>query len=140
LMAKEIRKDRVLGNFRSIVKPKHQNSRFREDREGMDDDHAANIRKLPCCACLRVPCGTIHHLKAGTGERGMSVRSTDKWGTPLCLTCHDSVERAGTRKETAWFADNVGCDPLELATALWSNRGDVPRMTKIVLAHRTVKS
>jgi len=133
---KELRKPHVLGNFRSLVKTKHKNSKFREERDGIDDTHAANIRKLPCCACLKTPAGTIHHLKAGTNERGMSVRSTDKWGVPLCIADHDEVERIGTRNEATWFQDRVGCDPLELAASLWSNRGDVARMTKVVLAHR----
>lgn len=135
----EIYRPKVLGNFRSIVKPKRKNSKWRDERDGMDEGHLVNIRKLPCVVCLRVPGGEAHHLKHATGERGMSVRSTDKWTVPLCRVHHDEVERAGTRNEAKYFAENAGCDPLELATALWSNKGDAGRMTKVVLAQRGLK-
>lgn len=134
----EIYRPKQLANFRQIVKPRHKNSRWREDRDGMDEGHLSAVRQLPCTVCLRVPAGEAHHLKSATGERGMSVRSTDKWTVPMCRVHHDEVERAGTRNEARYFKENAGCDPLELATALWSNTGDVARMTKVLLANRNV--
>jgi hypothetical protein len=132
----QVPKAKVLGNFkaRGLKKPKHKNSTWREDREGMDEKHLTLIRQLPCVHCLKVPAGEAHHLKC-TGERGMAVRSTDRWTVPLCRIHHDEVERTGARKEVAWFAE-IGIDPLELAQDLWSGTGDLPKMVRILTAHR----
>lgn len=134
-MGSEIRRDHVFGNFRTR-KPKEKKARKADSRPGMSEKHCALIRKLPCCACGRIPAGTIHHLKSGTGERGVGLRSTDKWGTPLCLAHHEEIERAGTRNEVSTFG-KWGIDPHDLAIALWAATGDLPKMTKIVIAHRT---
>lgn len=137
-MATEIRRERMFGNFRQSrgLKEPRKNSRWREDRDGMSDKHCAAIRKCPCAACLKVPAGTIHHLKSNTGERGMSVRSTDKWGVPLCMVHHEDIERAGTRNEVKTFRAWGIADPHALALALWGAACDVPKMTKIVIEHR----
>ena len=136
--AYEVPRERVLGNFRKtgLKKPKHANSKWSDDREGMSDDHLVMIRQLPCCHCLRTPAGEAHHLKEGTKERGMSVRSTDRWSVPLCRLHHDEIERVGTRNETAWFL-KIGIDPIELAQALWRSTGDLAKMIRVLLAHRS---
>lgn len=134
----EIPRKLMFGNFR---KPKaerrHENSNWREKRPGMDPEHAANIRLLPCCIpfCKAAPGGQIHHLKdTGAKERSTGVRSTDKWGVPLCNEHHIyGVERCGSRGENRWFMDR-GIAILELAIALWAARGDLARMRAIVLA------
>ena len=105
----------------------------RDKRPGMSDDHCAQIRKLPCAACHSVPSGTIHHLKSGTGERGMGLRATDKWGVPLCMTHHDTIERAGTRNEVGQ-CKKWGFDPHDLSRALWASTGLADTMRKIVMA------
>lgn len=117
---------------------KQQNSSWREDREGMSEDHLALIRKLPCCVCRRTPAGTVHHLKT-TGERGLSVRSTDRFGVPMCITDHDAVERAGARNELKWFAERGIADVVWLASALWKASGNLPAMTRIVITHQAEK-
>ena len=48
---------------------------------------------------------------------------------------HMEVERAGTRNELAWF-EQRGIDAHVLAQDLWAARGDLAKMTKIVIAHR----
>lgn len=139
-MASEIRKDRVLANFRQRgAKSPHKNSERYKDRPGMSDEHLALVRKLPCCGCGRKPGGQPHHLKSGTGERGAGLRSTDKWSVPVCFACHETVERAGTRREVATFAA-WGIDPHVLAQDLWAATGDLERMTRIVQAHRSAKA
>lgn len=138
-MASEIYRERQLGNFKppraARLKAKARDPRA--DREGDDDKHRAAIRKLPCAACLRMPAGTIHHLKSA-GHRGMSLRAPDKLGVPLCPEHHEAIERAGTRNEFATFAKWGIADVYDLAAALWGARGDLPVMTKIVLAHKGV--
>lgn len=134
-MASEIYRPKILANFKSPKAKKHKNSRWREDRLGMSEKHLAAIRKLPCTICLRVPAGTVHHLKSETGERGMSVRSTDQWGVPLCMIHHEEVERAGTRNEVNYFGQ-VNVDPHALAKALWKISPNLPMMTKVVAEHR----
>lgn len=135
-MATEIGRARVLGNFKKSkadqlaekVRDDH------EDREGNSYAHQALIRKLPCCTCSKMPGGTIHHLKA-TGLRGMGRRSPDRYGVPMCADCHlNGVERAGSKNELDWFRKR-GVEALDLASALWGATGDLPKMTKIVIAH-----
>jgi hypothetical protein len=48
---------------------------------------------------------------------------------------HEEVERAGTKKEVAYFK-KVNVNPHELAKALWRASGDLPKMTRLVLDHR----
>lgn len=133
-MASEIRKEPVYGNFR-IRGPKKKKERKADSRHGMSEDHLALIRKLPCCITGRVPAGEAHHLKA-TGERGMGLRSTDRWAVPMAHDSHMEVERAGSRNELGWFKAR-GIDAIDLATSLWLATGDLPKMTKIVIAHRS---
>lgn len=139
-MATEIAKTRVFGNFKPTKTAISTRGRkpAAEKREGMSKSHLADIRKLPCCGCLKVPAGEAHHLKQGTGERGTGMRSTDKRAVPLCRTHHEEIERVGSKNEHAQFAKWGIDDPLGLAKALWDSRGDVPRMTHILLAHRWV--
>lgn len=132
----ELRKPKVYGNFKIRgPREKHRNSQRFKKRPGMSEAHAALIRQMPCCVTLKVPCGEIHHLKSGTGERGAGLRSTDKWGVPMCHDAHMEVENAGTRKERAWFLER-GIDPHELAQALWANTGDLARMVNVLMTHR----
>lgn len=136
-MASEIYRPHILGNFRpsraARIKAKSRDPRA--DREGDCEKHRAAIRKLPCCVpgCNVVGCDP-HHLKQ-TGERGMGMRSPDRWAVPLCRAHHDTIEGIGSKNELRWFADR-GIDAIELAGALWSARCDAPSMTKIVLAHK----
>lgn len=104
----------------------------------MSETHLALIRKLPCCVCRRTPAGTVHHLKT-TGERGLAVRSSDKWGVPMCMADHDAVERAGARNELRWFKERGVDDVVWLASALWKATGNLPAMVKIVITHQDAK-
>lgn len=78
----------------------------------------------------------MHHLKSHTKERGMAVRSTDKWGVPLCFKCHQEIENAGTKNEVRTFKSWGIEDVHALALALWSTAGDVSKMVKIIIEHR----
>lgn len=129
--------DKKLGNFRPSTTERIKAKRIdtREDREGNDNAHLAALRKCPCIVTLRVPAGEVHHLKAGTGERGMGMRSSDRWGVPMSRVPHEELERQGSRKETRWLAEHGIDAPLDLAAALWKASPDVAAMTKIVLAH-----
>jgi hypothetical protein len=132
---------KIFGNFKKsridpVLKP-HQNSEPYKARPGMSDDHCGLIRKMPCCICLRTPGGEIHHLKSVPG-RGMGIRSENKWGVPLCRTDHELVERAGSKNEIKLFKD-VGIDCHLLANDLWKATGCLPKMIKILMAHRSHK-
>lgn len=140
-MASEIFRERQLANFKPSRSERLKAKRNRDpraDREGNSEAHLAAIRKLPCCipGCNKVGCDP-HHLKAGTGERGMALRSSDRFTVPLCRPHHDEVERISSRGEPAWFAKH-GIDPINLAGALWAASPDAAAMTKIVLAHKGV--
>jgi hypothetical protein len=137
-MATQIARPRTLANFKTGGPRKKKAAKRRDARPGMSEEHLALIRKLPCAACLRTPAGTVHHLKSGTGERGMGLRSTDKWGIPLCMAHHDEVERAGTRNERG-LCKTWGFDPHDLARALWASTGRLEQMARIVISGRLPK-
>lgn len=137
-MASEVPRRLVIGNFKPTaterIKAKSREKRERHDnRPGNSEEHLAALRKCPCIATLRVPAGEVHHLKFGTGERGMGQRSSDKWGVPLSRTPHDEIERVGARNEEAKLAEWGIENPRDLAAALWSASPDVKRMTAIIL-------
>lgn len=140
-MASQVRRPHVLGNFKKS-KAEQLAEKVRddhEDREGNSYAHQALIRKLPCCTCGRMPGGQIHHLKATGLNRGMGTRSPDRYGVPMCHDCHiNGVERTGSRNELAWFSKR-GIEALELANALWQATGDLPKMTRIVIAHKSAR-
>ena len=132
----QIGKPKTFGNFKKLgPREKQKNSNRRKEREGMDDGHAANIRLLPCCLCRKRVGGEIHHLKHGTGQRGMGLRSPDMYGVPVCRYCHEEVEAAGTKREPEHFQTHAGLDPLVLASRLWAVRGDVEQMHAVLKAH-----
>ena len=119
---------------------KEKNRDDREDREGNDNEHLAALRKCPCSCCgVFDTRNDPHHLLSGTGERGMGMRSTDRWTVPLCRAHHDELHRLGTRKEAAFFRSFGIFSHIDLAAALWSASPDVERMRKILLAHRNEK-
>lgn len=140
-MASEIKKDRVLGNFKP---PKSTRIRARmrapaekrAARPGNSEAHLEALRKCPCIVTLKTPAGEVHHLKQGTGERGAGMRSSDRWGVPLSRTPHEQVERVGSRNEEKWFREHGIESVIDLAAALWAASPDVAKMTKIILAHR----
>lgn len=134
---RELRKEHVFCNFKPARKERlKKKPRAADKRPGMSEAHLALIRKMPCCVTLKVPAGEAHHLKAGTGERGMGLRSTDRWALPLSHDKHMELERIGSRNEVRWFQEHGIEDPIELAAALWANTGDLPRMIAVLMAHR----
>lgn len=137
-----IPREKIIGNFKRTTEEKMKEARkhenWRDKRPGMSPDHLALIRQMPCCICLKMPCGEAHHIKdTPDKERGMSVRSTDQWTVPMCHEHHvHGVELAGTRNELKWFADR-GIAALSLAKSLWQTTGNKVQMTGIVIGHAT---
>lgn len=132
--------EKVVGNFKPSRKDRgHKQSNSAAKRPGMSEAHCAAIRKCPCAACLRMPAGTIHHLKQGTGTRGMALTSTDRFGVPLCGLHHQEIEDAGTKNEGATFQSWGIADVLDLAAGLWAVSPDVPQMTKVLIANKAGK-
>jgi len=129
----------MFGNFKpqkGYSSAKRKNSETYKDRPGMSAVHLDDIRSVNCCVCFAHPRNEAHHLKEGTGERGMGVRATDKHAVPLCRTHHQEIEDAGSKNEKKWFTDR-GIDALHLADALWRATGNVNQMTRIIQAHRS---
>lgn len=133
--------EKKLANFRKSRTEgpqKHENSKTYQDRPGMSEAHLALIRKMPCTVCPKMPGGEAHHLKdTPDKDRGMGVRSTDKWAVPLCHEHHiHGVERAGTKNEHAWFKERGIENVVVLASDLWKITGNLPQMVKVLMAHR----
>lgn len=103
-------------------------------RDGMDANHLANVRKLPCCVCgaENRPINAHHLLQPDDPkERGTGRKAADKYAIPLCVVpgtrqgCHDRLHDAGD--EEAFLAKH-GVPGREVAAMLWRNRGDVEAM------------
>lgn len=141
-MATEIPRTRILANFRPSVSERMTEKRRddREDRDGNSNAHLDALRRCPCIATLKMPAGEVHHLKFGTGERGMGLRSSDRWGLPITRIPHEEIERAGSRNERAKLKEFGIDDPLGLAAALWAASPNVAMMTRIILAHKGKKT
>lgn len=139
-MASEIKRERVLANFRlSVAERAKKKPSAQERREGNSKRHRELVRLLPCCITEQEPAGEGHHLKSGPAakERGAGMKATDRWLVPLCHEAHiNGVERVGSRRELEWFQARGIADPYALAKALWDATGDLARMRAIVIAHR----
>ena len=122
-------------NFKPDRAPKTKKKSAASKREGMSERHLELIRQLPCCIGCDHPGGDPHHLKNGTGERGMGLRSTDKWAVPMCRAHHDEIERAGSKNEQEWFKAR-GFKPLALAARLWIVTGSLDQMRAVLLARK----
>ena len=122
---------------RTNFKTKPRKSRFRAKRD--DTAYRARLRQLPCVICNVPPPNTVHHLKA-TGERGMGMRSPDRFGLPMCWwphgeNCHGRLEAVGSKNELAWFAER-GIDALNLCETLWAARDSLVAMQNVFWAHK----
>ena len=125
-------REKVIANFRDRLAKKKNSENFKA-RPGMSPAHLVLIRNLPCCIC-GVSGSEAHHVKAGTGERGMGLRSTDRWAVPMCHEHHMEVERAGSKKENDWFAQRAVLPGL-LAMDLWKGTGNLERMQRVLTGH-----
>ena len=140
-MASEVKREKIFGNFKKSRTEGPQpakNSGKLKNRPGMSKDHLTLIRKMPCAICLCVPCGEAHHAKSIPGTRGAGMRAEDRYAVGLCRADHEMVERAGTRNEMKIFKE-VGIDLHLLVGDLWGVRGDLPKMIKVLMAHRGSK-
>ena len=145
-MASEIYRERVFGNFRqtpsALRKSKKPSRQMR--REGNDPKHLAFVRKLFCVLCGARIFIQAHHLKQGIGERGIGMKSTDRWVLPLCSAagrrlgrCHAMIENIASVHEIATFARLGQPDPRGLAAELYANTGNLKYCARTILRHRT---
>jgi len=79
-----------------------------------DRDHLRMVAAEACLVCGRRPC-QAHHLRFAQ-PRAMSLKVSDEWVVPLCLTHHRALHDAGD--EEAWWAGQR-IDPVPHAEALW---------------------
>ena len=137
-MASEIKREKVLANFRpSVSERAEKKPSAQQRREGNSEKHLALVRQLPSCVSGRIgPCDP-HHLRSGpaASERGVNQKATDRWTVPLLRIEHDELHRIASRYEEAWFMERGVADVIELANALWMGTGDLERMRKIAQAH-----
>lgn len=59
------------------------------------------VRQTPCLAC-ESPYPSAHHIQR-VGEKGMGLKSSDKWAVPLCHRCHMDLHQGGV-DEMMWWA------------------------------------
>lgn len=106
---------------------------------GMSERHLELIRQCHCCVCWAEPPVDPHHLLrvAGEGVKGIGRRHRDKWAIPLCVEHHlapwpHAVHTHGDDEEKL---TEYGIDGRALATALWSETGDLDAMERVNFAH-----
>lgn len=116
-----------------------QRARRATRRQGMSAHHLVNVRKLPC-ACCKCTNESVeaHHLldldDLAPAERGMALKSTDRWVIPLCRSHHDQLHYYGSGREKA-FLFGMDVHGPTLAAALWEARDNPQAMRRIVLQH-----
>lgn len=139
-MASQINPGNTVGNFKPPrSKRGHKQSTAIADRPGNSEAHLACIRQLPCVCCgVLSERNDPHHL-LGTNERGMGLRSTDRWTVPVCRSHHDELHRIGTKGETKFFNGFGIIAVVDLAAALWMVTGDIEKMKRVILANRVGK-
>lgn len=113
-------------------------NRSADRREGMSPRHLALVRLLPCLITGRPGPNDPHHIKSGPAkdERGVGLKSTDRWVVPLTREMHNAVEDLGSRREEEWFRAHGIEDVVAVAQDLWAARLDFERMLAIVWAHQ----
>lgn len=124
---------RIIGNFKPPKNPNKPRVDKRAEWPGNSKEHLKLIRRLPSCISGERPCDP-HHLKIKE-ERGVGMRSRDKWAVPLTRDEHDHLEAQGSRNELRWFKKHGIENPYELANALWKASPNLETMTKIVEAY-----
>lgn len=124
-----------LGRFRSAP-IEHKRNPLPEGAKA--ESHLILVRQCPCVVCGKEPCGFAHHLlKPEPGVRGQK-KSMDKWATPLCFDHHDPRVKGSIHfhgGEEDWFALH-DIDGRALAKGLWTARGNLDQMWKVVRLHR----
>ena len=93
--------------------------------------HLAFIRLLPCVACGLEGFSQATHVRNGA-DGGTGLKSSDRFNLPLCGTCH---MRQHARGEVTFWG-NLGIDPLDAASRLWTVSGDVEAGERIVFRAR----
>ena len=145
-MASEIYRERIFGNFRqtpsALRKSKKPSRQMR--REGNDPKHLAFVRKLFCVLCGARVNVQAHHLKLGTGERGIGMKSTDRWAIPLCSApgrrldrCHAMIEDVASVYEEQVCIQHGLPDPKHLALDIFANTGNLKYCARTILRHRS---
>lgn len=105
-----------------IPKTLPQIGRTKPPRAGMSREHLAWIRRLPCACCgARFMVGNHAHHLLRTGERGMGLKSPDRYAIPLCVTHHQGIHAAGDEEG---YLRRWGIDGRALADRLWRVSGD----------------
>lgn len=138
-MASEIARERVYGAFRDPSQrypTKAQKDAKKALRAGMSAGHLFLIRQLWCCVGHKRPVDA-HHLQGGPcrKDRGLGLKSADKWALPLDHDLHMLLHSRGSRNEYDFFWEHR-IDPYALAAALWAATGDIGRMSRVLTAHQ----
>jgi len=128
-----MRRNQVQPRFKVQRDPNRKRVSTASKRPGMDPDYLEKIRRLPSCISWKIPC-EAHHLRV-KGERGVGLKSTDRWAVPLTAEEHRDVHTVGSRREAVWFKDR-GIDCYALCYALWANRYSEESMRLVLAAHR----
>lgn len=140
MMASEVYREPVIGNWKpkrsERIKAKKSPADKRKNLPGNSEKHLAALRLCPCAmpGCNKVGKSDPHHIKS-SGLRGMALKSPDRFAIPLCRSCHEDVERIGSKNELAFF-EKRGLEALALADALWMVSPDKAAMCRVVLAHK----
>jgi ERF superfamily protein/putative HNHc nuclease len=86
-----------------------------EPRRLRDKVHTKFVSRQPCVICGRQP-ADAHHLRFAQAS-ALARKVSDEFTVPLCRAHHRELHRCGD--ESTWWS-KTGVDPLEIASALWS--------------------
>jgi hypothetical protein len=91
----------------------------RKPNERVRPKHRAFINGLPCCVTGKAAPSECAHVRSGT-DGGTGIKPSDKFTVPLAHAEHARQHRVGEAR----YWSELGVDPLDLASHLWTISGD----------------
>jgi hypothetical protein len=93
--------------------------------------HHEFIRQLPCLRCGMEGRSECAHVRSGA-DGGIGLKPSSRFTVPLCVACHARQHSQG--ELTFW--SEIGIDPLDAASALWTKSGDLEAGERIIFRAR----
>jgi hypothetical protein len=101
------------------------------------EPHLKFVRKLPCLITGKYGVDPAHIRYGdpfyGKPDTGIGQKPHDRWTVPLHREVH--IEQHENNEREWW--NEIGIDPLQVASALWANTGDIEAAELTLSAFRT---
>jgi hypothetical protein len=110
---------------------------YQERKPGGDPYYLHFVRQCPCLYCGMQPAGEAAHVRFASGAHhkasGMGMKPPDRWALPLCGEHHRLSDKSQHNKGERAFWEELGINPLLVATRLYKQRGDIVAMQAVII-------